>query len=193
MLKVSKDGGVKNVDSARDADAALVRAVRQGDAHAFGALFRRWHPKLLRHAFNILLEKEAAQDAVQDAWADIHAGLARLQEPSLFGVWCFRIVTRKCNRIIRGKYRSRRIARDLAAEPDVRENEPSDIALEMRAVRRAMNALPSEQYLALQLFYLDSFSVAEVAVALDIPAGTVKTRLMHARRKIRAALEGEAT
>lgn len=178
---------------ARETDAALVCAARQGDAGAFGALFRRWHPKLLRHAFNILWEKEAAQDAVQDAWADIYAGLARLKEPSLFGVWCFRIVTRKCNRIVRVKYKTRRIAHDLAALPDIRENETSDVALEMRAVRGAMDALSAEQYLALQLFYLESFSIAEVAVALDIPAGTVKTRLMHARRKIRAALEGEFT
>jgi len=179
----------------RSADAALVCAVLDGDARAFGALFERWHPKLLRHAFKILGEQEAAKDAVQDAWVDIHKGLARLNDPSLFGVWCFRIVTRKCNRIIRGNYKSRRLAHDLAAEPDPAPPaiDESDIALDMRAVRRALNDLPVEQYLAMQLFYLESFSVAEVAVALDAPAGTVKTRLMHARRKLRAVLEGEPT
>ena len=44
---------------------------------------------------------------------------------------------------------------------------------------------------AIALFYLEDMSVAEMAVALDVPAGTVKTRLMHARRKLRAALEGD--
>jgi RNA polymerase sigma-70 factor (ECF subfamily) len=51
--------------------------------------------------------------------------------------------------------------------------------------------LPAEQQAAVALFYLEEMSVAEVAVALDVPAGTVKTRLMHARRKLRAALGGE--
>ena len=48
-----------------------------------------------------------------------------------------------------------------------------------------MARLPSEQKSALGLFYLDEMSVAEIAVALDVPPGTVKTRLMHARRKLR--------
>jgi RNA polymerase sigma factor (sigma-70 family) len=51
--------------------------------------------------------------------------------------------------------------------------------------------LPPEQRSALALFHLEEMSVAEVAVALDVPLGTVKTRLLHARRKLREALEGE--
>ena len=58
-------------------------------------------------------------------------------------------------------------------------------------MRRAIRTLPPEQQAAIALFYLEDMSVAEVAVALDVPAGTVKTRLMHARRKLRGALEGE--
>ncbi len=58
-------------------------------------------------------------------------------------------------------------------------------------MRRAIKTLPPEQQAAIALFYLEDMSVAEVAVALDVPAGTVKTRLMHARRKLRDALEGD--
>jgi len=49
-----------------------------------------------------------------------------------------------------------------------------------------------EQRAAVALFHFEEMSVAEVAVALDVPVGTVKTRLMHARRKLRAVLEGDA-
>ena len=59
------------------------------------------------------------------------------------------------------------------------------------ALRKAIRTLPPEQQAAITLFYLEEMSVAEVAVALDVPAGTVKTRLMHARRKLRAVLEGD--
>jgi RNA polymerase sigma-70 factor (ECF subfamily) len=51
--------------------------------------------------------------------------------------------------------------------------------------------LPGPQRVALALFYIEELSVAEIAIATDVPPGTVKTRLMHARRKIRAILEGE--
>ena len=63
--------------------------------------------------------------------------------------------------------------------------------LDSEKVRKAMAGLPPEQRAAIALFHLEEMSVAEVAVALDVPAGTVKTRLMNARRKLRAALEGD--
>lgn len=58
-------------------------------------------------------------------------------------------------------------------------------------MRSAMRELPAEQRAAIALFHLEELSVAEVAVALDVPVGTVKTRLMNARRRLRAALEGD--
>ncbi len=58
-------------------------------------------------------------------------------------------------------------------------------------LRAAVQALPPDQRAAIALFHFEDMSIAEVAVALDVPAGTVKTRLMHARRKLRAALEGD--
>lgn len=61
---------------------------------------------------------------------------------------------------------------------------------EFNAVLAAMAELPPDQKSALGLFYLEDMSVAEIAVALDVPPGTVKTRLMHARRKLR--LEGRS-
>ena len=59
-------------------------------------------------------------------------------------------------------------------------------------MQRAIQSLPHDQRATIALFYLEELSVAEVAVALDVPAGTVKTRLMHARHKLRAIIEGES-
>jgi RNA polymerase sigma factor (sigma-70 family) len=58
-------------------------------------------------------------------------------------------------------------------------------------LQAALAALPEVQRATVGLFYLEDLSVAEVAVALNVPAGTVKTRLMHARRTLRAVLEGD--
>jgi RNA polymerase sigma-70 factor (ECF subfamily) len=60
---------------------------------------------------------------------------------------------------------------------------------DMAPVQRAIAALPQDQRVAFALYHAGELSIAEIAVALDVPPGTVKTRLMHARRKIRAALE----
>jgi RNA polymerase sigma-70 factor (ECF subfamily) len=59
-------------------------------------------------------------------------------------------------------------------------------------LRAAVRALPPEQRAAVALYYFDELSVTETAVALDVPAGTVKSRLALARRRLRVVLEGEA-
>jgi RNA polymerase sigma-70 factor (ECF subfamily) len=66
-----------------------------------------------------------------------------------------------------------------------------ETAADAEPLEKAIAGLPPEQRAAVALFYIEDFSVAEIAVALSVPLGTVKTRLMHARAKLRAALQGE--
>ena len=66
-----------------------------------------------------------------------------------------------------------------------------EAAADAEPLANAIAGLSPEQRAAVALFYMEDFSVAEIAVAMSVPAGTVKTRLMHARAKLRAALKGE--
>ena len=178
-------------DRERILDAYLVASARLGDRDALDILVRRWNRKLIAHAWRLLRDAEGAKDAVQEAWVEILRGLSRLRDDGAFAPWAFRIVSRRCARHIGRMRGERRLAEEMAAVPaDDDVAEPS--SLDVASVRRAIKALPPEQEAAIALFHLEDMSVAEVAVALDVPAGTVKTRLMHARRKLRAALEGEA-
>ena len=171
-------------------DAYLVASARLGDRLALANLARRWNGKLVAHAWRLLRDDDGARDAVQEGWAEMLRGLPRLRDDRAFPAWAYRIVSRRCARQIARLRGDRRLAEEIAAIPaEGGGYEPR--ALDAEAVRRAMCALPPEQQAAIALFYLEDMSVAEVAVALDVPAGTVKTRLMHARRKLRAALEGE--
>lgn len=171
-------------------DAYLVASARLGDRKALANLVRRWNGKLVAHAWRLLGDEEGAKDAVQEGWAEILRGLSRLRDDGAFAAWAYRIVSRRCARQIGRMQGERRLAEEMAAIPAEEGTfEPS--ALNAEAVRKAIAALPPEQKAAIALFYLEEMSVAEVAVALDVPAGTVKTRLMHARRKMRAALEGD--
>jgi len=181
---------VKDRSAERALDAYLAAAARTGDRRAFGLLVRRWNGRLLAHAGRLLGDAEAATDAVQDGWAEIVRGLPRLADPEAFAAWAYRIVSRRCARLIRRAQRRRRLEQAVAAEP-APEFGAAAATPDIERMRRAIAALPPEQRAAIALFHLEEMSVAETAVALDVPAGTVKTRLMHARRKLRAALEGD--
>jgi RNA polymerase sigma-70 factor (ECF subfamily) len=170
-------------------DEYLLAAARAGDRSAFDALARRWQRKLLAHAWRLLGDAEAARDAVQEGWIEIARGLSRLRDERAFPAWAFRIVSRRCARSIASKVRSREVAEALTAQETA--TPPSESDRDHDRLRAAIRALPEEQRAAIALFHFEELSVAEVAVALDVPAGTVKTRLMHARRKLRAALGGD--
>jgi len=177
-------------DRERILDAYLVASARLGDREALGTLAQRWNGKLLAHAWRLLGDREGSRDAVQESWAEMLRGLSRLRDDGAFAAWAYRIVSRRCARQIGRIQGQRRLAEEAAAVPAVVNlAEPS--LLDVDAVRRAIKTLPPEQQAAIALFYLEDMSVAEVAVALDVPAGTVKTRLMHARRKLRSAFEGD--
>ena len=174
-------------------DEYLVASARLGDRRAFDLLARRWNGKLLAHAWRLTGDADAARDAAQESWVEIVRGLRRLRDDRAFPAWAFQIVSRRCARQVGRRQRDRVLAAAAAAEAADDATAPAgeDIPA-MARLRRALAALPPEQRAAVGLFYLEDLGVAGTAAALDVPAGTVKTRLMHARRKLRAALEGEA-
>ena len=179
------------VNASRILDEYLLAAARAGDRRAFEALARRWQKKLLAHAWRLLGDAEAARDAVQEGWVEIVRGLPRLRDERAFPAWAFRIVSRRCAKAVGAAVRRRQLAVELATEEVAAE--PAEPGRDHERLRAAIRLLPEEQRAAIALFHFEELSVAEVAVALDVPAGTVKTRLMHARLKLRAALGGDET
>ena len=173
-------------------DEYLAASARAGDARAFSQLAARWQPRLLAHAVRLTGERELARDAVQDAWADISRGLPGLRDAATYPAWAYRIVTRRCADRIRKAQRGRKLEEAYANEPKVGAATTNSMEAEAdRApLRKAMASLPPEQRATIALFYGEDLSVVEIAAALSVPPGTVKTRLMHARRKLRDALEG---
>ena len=175
----------------RTLDEFLVAAARTGDPKAFSLLARRWQRRLIAHAWRLLGDSEEAREAAQEGWIEIARGLHRLAEPRAFPAWAYRIVSRRCAKAVGAARRRRELAEAIQAQPAMEVEASEANASDGERLRAAMTRLPSDQRAAIALFYLEELSVAEVAVALAVPAGTVKTRLMHARRKLRAALEGD--
>lgn len=170
-------------------ESYLVVLAKSGDQSAFGQLVELRGPRLKSHAVRLLGEVEAAQDVVQDAWYEILRNLKSLREPGAFLPWALRIVSRRVARVISGRQRDRRLAGDYAAESEVSVPEAGPGAVDATKMRAVIAQLPPDQAATIALFYLEDMNVAEVALAMDVPVGTVKTRLMHARDKMRGILE----
>jgi RNA polymerase sigma-70 factor (ECF subfamily) len=178
----------------RIVEELLVVEARAGDRRAFEALVRAFHPRLLRLASS-LVGPGAAADVVQEAWLGVYRGIARLQDPERFRPWVFQVVANKCRDWVRRRRRERDGMERFRAEPvaTTAPAEPTDApAWGRRALRAAIAELPEEHRAALELYYLEELSVGDIARTLGIAPGTVKSRLFHARRKCRTALERSA-
>ena len=172
-------------------DEYLVASARVGDRKAIELLARRWQAKLVAHAWRLTGDVDLAREAAQDGRVEILRGVGRLRDERAFPAWAYQIVSRRCARRIGSLQRDRALAAAAATEPvEVPTPAEQGDAPAMTRLRTALAGLPPEQRAAVALFHLEDLSVAETAVALNVPAGTVKTRLMHARRKLRAVLEG---
>ena len=175
-------------------DEYLAASARAGSRVALASLAARFQPRLLGHALRLTGSAEASRDVVQDAWLEIVRGLPRLDDAAAFPAWAFRIVSRRSARWIRKVQQYRRIDAAYAAEPlETTTTNKGERASDATRVHEIMSGLPPDQRAAIALFYLEDLSVAEIAVALNVPSGTVKTRLMHAREKIRRALNLKET
>lgn len=177
-------------------DELLVLAAQAGDGPAFEALLRRWLPALRRHAERLTGDRAAAEDVTQEACVAIARGLARVDDPALAGAWMLRIVTHKAADWLRRGQRDRRLRRSVAQrEPRggaARDQEPLEREDRMARVRAACRDLPLEMRSLVSMYYGEGMTVAAVAAALAVPAGTIKSRLHDAREQVRAFLERSA-
>ncbi|WFL77944.1 RNA polymerase sigma factor [Altererythrobacter arenosus] len=169
-------------------DELLVLLVRNGDRAAAERLYKRWHPRLARTAWRYSGDAGLAEQLAQDCWVAVWQGIARLKDPAKFAPWVFGILQRKGADQIRLRQRERGTA--LEEVPSIAPRQEDALAL-----REAFATLPPEQRLAAHLHFVEGLTLREIAEVQEVAEGTAKTRLFHARRKLKAALsdkiEGE--
>jgi RNA polymerase sigma-70 factor (ECF subfamily) len=166
-------------DVGRVFEEYLVLQAQAGDREALARLAARWRPRHYAHARRLLRNPEDAADAVQEAWISIVRGLRNVRHSELFAAWSFSVVTRRC------QDHMRRASREPPTEPDADVAADAADPMTGRDLSKALARLPPDQRAAVALFYLEDFSVAEVAASLCVPVGTVKSRLHHARLALR--------
>lgn len=167
----------------------LVLRAKAGDARAFEVLVKSWHERLWRHAFRLTHSEETAWDVMQESWLGISRGIARLEEPKAFRRWAYTIVTRAA--VVQLRRKPRENPRPIE-EIDRTPKEESDRDERQEAVlmlRLALKHLEPKERALVSMRYLEGFELWELAQILEIPEGTVKSRLHRARTRLREILE----
>ena len=172
-------------------DLELVERARRGDRAAFGLLATGIAPRFLAVSRRILRDIDLAEDATQRALVSIWRDLPQLHDPARFDAWSYRLLVRAC--YAEGQ-RSRRWAPNLRILP---VDEPAgggglDDVIARDQLERAIQRLSVDHRTVLVLHHYADIPLDRVAQILEIPVGTVYSRLHHAMRAMRAALDADA-
>ena len=166
----------------RASDAALVRKARAGSREAAGELFTRHWPGAWRAALVVTGRREMADDVAQDAFERAFAALSRFDERRPFAAWLHRITVNRALDLLRRERRL--VGLDTVAEP------PSawrDLGAEDRALLDAVATLGLQRRTVVVLRYGLGYTPTEIAEMLELPVGTVNSRLARALEDLRAA------
>ena len=161
----------------------LVMDAQEGSRVALEELVRRWYTKLWQHARRLTSDRQAAWDITQRSWYDIIKGLRRLEDPARFAAWAYRITTHRAMDWLRTQRRQQHSPLP-AVEP------PCDCEDDSAEVREALLQLKESSRVVLTLYYWEQLSIAEISIVLEIPAGTVKSRLYKARQELKSLWDG---
>lgn len=177
----------------RDERAAIERA-QQGDPEAFGSLVGRYQEVAFRVAYLTVRDEAEAQDVAQEAFVRAYRALGRFDLRQSFRPWLLRIVTNLAMNSRRSSRRrdamSHRYERDYELQSGSASPEVTALAKEQaRLVWQAMAALRPQEQTLLYLRYFLGASEEEAATAIGRPAGTVKSRLHRALRRLRGIIE----
>ena len=172
-------------------DRELVAAARGGDQAAFMDLVRPRSNRLFAIALQILRDIDRAEDALQDALVIAWRDLRGLRDPDRFDAWLQRLLINVC---IAQATRERRRAANLRVLPVDGPAAPDDLlsVADRDLLERGFRRLPPEQRAILAMHHYLGYAPSEIAETLGIPAGTARSRLHHAHRAMRAALEADA-
>ena len=171
-------------------DRDLVEAARRGDREAYADLIRARGDRLYALAQRIVRDVDRAEDALQEALVIAWRDLSGLRDPDRFDAWLHRLVVRAC---VAEATRERRRFSNLRVLPiDVPTANDDFLAVADRdQLERGFRRLSPQQRALLVLRHFEGRDPAEIADILGIPEGTARSRLHHAHRAMRAALDAD--
>lgn len=173
-------------------DEQLVTQAQRGDRHAFSILVVKSIDRLYSVADRILRDPELARDATQQALMDAWRDLPSLRDPARWDAWTYRMVIHACYALRRAERRHTAAVRFLGtAHPS--EPDAAGRIHDREELERGFRSLSQEHRAVIVLHHYRGLPLTEVADILGIPAGTARSRLHNALRRLRLALEPQQT
>ena len=175
-----------------ESETRLITNAQQGDRNAFGELIRRHHAGVVNVVYRMCGDVQLAEDAAQDAFIQAWLHLRSFRPGSSLRNWLFRIAVNAALDVLRGKETTAEALEtltlaDAAADPEAALSQKEQAML----IQRAILSLTETSRAVLVLREYNDLTYQEIAAALDIPVGTVMSRLNHARGCLREILKPE--
>jgi len=170
-----------------DNERAVVEAACRGDSKALAGLYERYYATMVWVAYSVLLDRGLAEDAAQQAFATACVKMPSLRQPDRFGSWLAAICRNAAQDMARVRRRDAALQKTAVTEEPVQGNSDGFD----RAVKEAVDNLPSMYREVVVLHYYSGMSYSQIESVLNISGDRVKGRLARARRRIQVRLEKE--
>ena len=168
-----------------NSDEILVVQIQSGDRTALPKLVKRWHKEFCNKAYWLTKDSDVSKDIAQDCWNVIINKINDLKDPKSFKGWAFRIVYSKSLDALRANQRKRNELQLYAYnQSEVEEEKIPETDLKKKLLK-AIAELPEQQQVVIRLFYEEDYSLNDIGELLNISIGTAKSRLFHAREKLK--------
>jgi RNA polymerase sigma-70 factor, ECF subfamily len=166
-------------------DAEAIKSCQKGDREAFRHLVERYQRRAVAHAMALLLNRDDAEDAVQEAFIDAFKAIGTFDTSRTFYQWFYVLLRNRCYKLTAKRRPTESLEEVLLLATQQGMTEDTRIALE-----NALQSLTREEREIVSLKYFSGFSYDELATQLQIPRGTVMSRLFYARKRLQSELAG---
>ncbi len=170
---------------------SIITQIKNGDEQAFAELIEQYKLPIYKTAKSILKDEDDVCDAIQDTALSIYKNIQNLKNEEYFKTWVIRITINKCYDIL--KKHKLNDEKMLKAQEDVSElhtNFDNNVILQTD-LQRTLELLEEDLRIVTVLYYYNDLSISEIADILNIPKGTVKSRVFRAREKLYEILSKE--
>lgn len=174
------------------AQELLVVRCRRRDSQAWNELIERYNDRLFYFVRRLVSDEEGARSVMQEVWVQALRSFRHLKSPERLTSWLYTIARRTAFNHYRGRCATFSRHEEATIENAAEEDDATERLENAELVHFGLNQLELPEREVLTLYFLEAFSVAEIGGILQIPAGTVKSRLSRARSQLRQILEHEA-
>lgn len=171
-------------------DSELVLEYQSGSVLALNLLVKKRHKTFCEKSYWVVKDADVAKDIAQDSWGTVINKINHLKNPESFGSWALRIVYTKSLDWINTSKRMENHLQLYKNEQAALVTEDKNDTVELKkALLDKITKLPEHQQQVIKLFYVEDYSLKEIGKILNISVGTAKSRLFHAREKLKLTLK----